>query len=85
MRSASARFRSATRPAGSRNHHRRRDRFLFTQPSIESFLGGVRRAFSIYVSSDRLDAMRRSAMSRSFSWNLSAALYSALYRQDGAP
>jgi starch synthase len=55
--------------------------FLFSQPSIESFLGGVRRAFSAFVSSERLDAMRRSAMARSFSWDLSAALYSALYRK----
>ena len=59
--------------------------FLFKQPSIESFLGGVRRAFSTFVSNDRLDAMRRSAMSRSFSWDLSAALYSALYRKTVAP
>jgi starch synthase len=55
--------------------------FLFSQPSIESFLGGVRRAFSAFVSEDRLDTMRRSAMARSFSWDLSAALYSALYRR----
>ena len=55
--------------------------FLFSQPSIESFLGGVRRAFSAFVSKERLDAMRRSAMARSFSWDLSAALYSALYRR----
>lgn len=59
--------------------------FLFTQPSIESFLGGVRRAFSTFLSNDRLDAMRRSAMSRSFSWDLSAALYSALYRKTVEP
>jgi len=55
--------------------------FLFAQPSIESFLGGVRRAFSAFVSTERLDTMRRSAMARSFSWDLSAALYSALYRR----
>jgi starch synthase len=59
--------------------------FLFKQPSIESFLGGIRRAFSTFVSSDRLDTMRRSAMARSFSWDLSAALYSALYRKTVAP
>src|ERR1700759_3910103 len=55
--------------------------FLFSQPSIGSFLGGIRRAFSAFVSKDRLDSMRRSAMARSFSWDLSAALYSALYRK----
>jgi starch synthase len=55
--------------------------FLFSQPSIESFLGGVRRAFSTYMATEQLDAMRRSAMARTFSWNLSAALYSALYRR----
>jgi len=59
--------------------------FLFKQPSVESFLGGLRRAFTTFVSNDRLDAMRRSAMSRSFSWDLSAALYSALYRKTVAP
>src|SRR6201995_619897 len=53
--------------------------FLFSHPSIDSFLGGVRRAFSTYMSTERLDAMRRRAMARSFSWDLSAALYSALY------
>jgi starch synthase len=55
--------------------------FLFAQPSIESFLGGIRRAFSAFVATERLDTMRRSAMARSFSWDLSAALYSALYRR----
>ncbi len=59
--------------------------FLFSQPSIESFLGGVRRAFSTFVSTDRLDTMRRSAMARSFSWDLSAACYSALYRKTVEP
>src|SRR5947207_6681998 len=59
--------------------------FLFSQPSAESFLGGVRRAFDAFRAKDRLDAMRRSAMARSFSWDLSAALYSALYRKTIAP
>lgn len=55
--------------------------FLFSQPSAESFLGGVRRAFDTFKAKDRLDLMRRSAMARSFSWDLSATLYSALYRK----
>ena len=59
--------------------------FLFSQPSAESFLGGVRRAFDAFRAKDRLDAMRRSAMARSFSWDLSAACYSALYRKTIAP
>jgi starch synthase len=59
--------------------------FLFSQPSIESFLGGVRRAFSAFMSKDRLDCMRRSAMARTFSWDLSATLYNALYRKTAAP
>jgi starch synthase len=59
--------------------------FLFSQPSAESFLGGVRRAFDAFRAKDRLDAMRRSAMARSFSWDLSAALYSSLYRKTVAP
>jgi starch synthase len=59
--------------------------FLFSQPSAESFLGGVRRAFEAFGAKDRLDAMRRSAMARSFSWDLSAACYTALYRKTIAP
>ena len=59
--------------------------FLFDKPSMESFLGGVRRAFSTFNAKDRLDAMRRSAMAKSYSWDLSAALYGALYRKIAAP
>src|SRR6266852_738738 len=59
--------------------------FLFTQPSTESFLGGIRRAFTTFMAKDRLDSMRRSAMSRSFSWDVSAALYGALYRKALSP
>jgi starch synthase len=55
--------------------------FLFAQPSTESFLGGIRRAFGTFMAKDRLDWMRRSAMARSFSWDLSAACYGALYRK----
>src|SRR5581483_10758833 len=55
--------------------------FLFEKPSAESFLGGVKRAFSTFTSTERLNAMRLSAMARSFSWSLSAACYDALYRK----
>src|SRR5438477_8396630 len=59
--------------------------FLFSKPSHESFLGGVRRAFSTFMAQDQLDSMRRSAMGRSFSWSISAGTYSALYRKLAAP
>jgi starch synthase len=55
--------------------------FLFTKPSTESFLGGILRAFATFGSQDRLNSMRRSAMAKSFSWNISAASYSSLYRK----
>jgi starch synthase len=55
--------------------------FLFTRPSTESLLGGICRAFATYGAKDRLNSMRRRAMSKSFSWNISAACYSALYRK----
>ena len=55
--------------------------FLFAQPSRESFLGGIRRAFSTFIAHDQLDTMRRRAMARSFSWDISASCYSALYRK----
>jgi starch synthase len=41
----------------------------------------VRRAFSTFNAKDRLDVMRRSAMSQSYSWSLSAARYNGLYRK----
>ena len=59
--------------------------FLFSQPSAESFLGGISRAFDAFRAKDRLDSMRRNAMARSFSWDLSAACYSALYRRIALP
>jgi starch synthase len=59
--------------------------FLFDRPSTESFLGGIRRAFTTFMAKDRLNSMRRSAMSRSFSWDISAALYGALYRKALSP
>lgn len=55
--------------------------FLFSQPSTESFLGGICRAFATYGSKDRLNSMRRRAMAKSFSWRASADCYSALYRR----
>jgi starch synthase len=55
--------------------------FLFSQPSTESFLGGIRRAFTTFVTKDRLNSMRQSAMARSFGWDVSAACYGALYRK----
>src|ERR1700744_3331021 len=59
--------------------------FLFSQPSTESFLGGIRRAFSAFGVQDRLDSMRRNAMSRSFSWDIAASCYNALYRKALSP
>ena len=41
--------------------------------------------FDAFRAKDKLDAMRRSAMARSFSWDLPAACYSALYRKTIAP
>jgi starch synthase len=55
--------------------------FLFSQPSTESLLGGISRAFAAFGATDRLNSMRQRAMSKSFSWNISAACYSALYRK----
>src|SRR5947208_11902476 len=55
--------------------------FLFARPSTESFLGGIRRAFSTYTSKDKLDDMRRTAMAKSFSREISAACYGWLYQQ----
>lgn len=54
--------------------------FLFRDPSPESFLGGIVRAFATYGSKRRLNQMRESAMARPFSWTKSASSYNAIYR-----
>jgi starch synthase len=58
--------------------------FLFDKPSMDSFIASVRRAFTTFKTKDRLDTMRRSAMAKSYSWGLSAARYSTLYRRIAA-
>jgi starch synthase len=55
--------------------------FLFDRPSIESFLGAVCRAFAKYSDRGGLNAMRREAMSQSYSWSEPAEAYARLYRQ----
>ena len=47
--------------------------------------GGIRRAFAAFMAEDRLNTMRRSAMARSFSWELPAACYSTLYQKTVSP
>jgi len=54
--------------------------FLFRDPSPESFLGGIVRAFATYGSKPALNRMRESAMALSFSWTRSASSYKAIYR-----
>ena len=54
--------------------------FLFGKASADGFLGGLCRAFSTYGMKDRLDTMRRAAMSQAFSWTDSARSYAALYK-----
>lgn len=53
--------------------------FTFGEASAKSFLGAVRRAFDTFGEKKRLNAMRRRAMARSFSWEGAAEDYSVLY------
>jgi starch synthase len=52
---------------------------LFDTHSLKAFVGAVSRAFDAFADSNSLDAMRRNAMSRSYSWRGSAAAYANLY------
>jgi starch synthase len=54
--------------------------FLFSEPSTESLLGGVCRAFATFGNKARLNAMRRKAMAQSFAWERSAENYGSLYQ-----
>ncbi len=53
--------------------------FLFSEPSTESFMGAVCRAFGTFASRQRLNQMRSQAMSQTFGWSTSAAAYRSLY------
>ena len=53
--------------------------FLFGEASAKGFMGAVRRALETFASKKRLNAMRRTAMSRDFSWDGAAVHYSNLY------
>ncbi len=55
--------------------------FLFDEPSTESFLGAVCRAFGTYGHKRQLNLMRSDAMANSFAWQDSVAAYHGLYRQ----
>ncbi|NEU11742.1 glycogen synthase GlgA [Methylobacterium sp. BTF04] len=53
--------------------------FTFGEASSRGFGGAIRRAFDTFGQKKRLNAMRRTAMSRSFGWDNAAMNYSALY------
>jgi starch synthase len=54
--------------------------FLFSEPSAESLLGGISRAFTTFRMKTRLNRMRERAMSQRFGWRHSARNYAQLYR-----
>ncbi|HLN09805.1 MAG TPA: glycogen synthase GlgA [Xanthobacteraceae bacterium] len=53
--------------------------FLFSQPSAESFMGAICRAFGTFASKRRLNLMRSDAMAQTFGWGSSASSYRHLY------
>jgi starch synthase len=54
--------------------------FLFSEPSTESLLEGISRAFATFRVKDRLNRMRERAMSQPFGWHHSARNYGQLYQ-----
>jgi len=55
--------------------------FKFDGYSAEAMLDAIRRALDAYADPTRWKKMMRAGMARDFSWNHSAAEYSALYRR----
>jgi starch synthase len=55
--------------------------FLFSQPSTESFMGAICRAFGTFSSRRRMNSMRTDAMAQTFGWASSAAAYRSLYKK----
>ncbi len=58
--------------------------FLFAEPSQESFMGAVCRAFGTFASKQRLNQMRAQAMAQTFGWSTSAVAYRSLYSRVAA-
>ncbi len=54
--------------------------FLFSEPSTESLLEGISRAFATFRVKTRLNRMRERAMSQRFGWGHSARNYGQLYQ-----
>ncbi|MCK2055435.1 glycogen synthase GlgA [Methylobacterium sp. 37f] len=53
--------------------------FTFGEASPRGFSSAIRRAFDTFAQKKRLNAMRRHAMSRDFTWDQAAQNYSSLY------
>lgn len=53
--------------------------FTFADSSPKGFSGAVRRALDTFAQKKRLNAMRRTAMARTFGWDAAAADYNHLY------
>ncbi len=55
--------------------------FKFSEPSGQALLAAIREAVQVYSRPESWKALMLRAMGRDFSWNRSAGLYAALYRQ----
>jgi starch synthase len=53
--------------------------FLFSEPSTQSFLGAICRAFATFGRKRHFHSMRRDAMASSFTWRESVAAYHGVY------
>ena len=53
--------------------------FAFSDPTPAGFSGALRRALDTFGQKRRLNAMRRTAMSRTFGWDEAAERYGSLY------
>jgi starch synthase len=53
--------------------------FLFEQPSTQSFLGAICRAFGTFGQRRRFNGMRNDAMATSFAWGPSVEAYHGVY------
>jgi starch synthase len=55
--------------------------FKFTEYSGDALIEAIRRALTAFADRPRWEKMMRAGMGKDFSWNVSAAEYSALYRR----
>lgn len=59
--------------------------FVFTEPTAQNLFAAIQRAISLFQQKDQWKKLQLNAMSKDFSWDVSAKQYLAIYNQIASP